>query len=145
MKLTTGGKASLAFRDAVVGKVAREYLPEKDRSQRILVTDEVPEDSKQLIGYSGFLTRAKLERELDSIPTISSVQAIDHLRSNDIVAMEPGNGFIRTLYRPDSDHNVIFATERCNSNCLMCSQPPQDRDDTDPFVRRNLELIKLIE
>jgi His-Xaa-Ser system radical SAM maturase HxsC len=145
VKLTTGGKASLSFKDAVVGKVAREYLPEKARSQRILVTDEVPEDLRQLIGYSGFLTRAKLERELDSIPTISSVQAIDHLRSNDIVAMEPGNGFIRTLYRPDSDHNVIFATERCNSNCLMCSQPPRDRDDTDPLVRRNLELIRLIE
>jgi His-Xaa-Ser system radical SAM maturase HxsC len=27
----------------------------------------------------------------------------------------------------------------------MCSQPPQDRDDTDALVRRNLELISLIE
>ena len=59
--------------------------------------------------------------------------------------MEPKIGFIRTLYRPDSDHNVIFATQRCNSNCLMCSQPPRDRDDTDPLTQRNLELIGLID
>ena len=59
--------------------------------------------------------------------------------------MEPRNGFIRTLYRPDSDHNVIFTTERCNSNCLMCSQPPQDRDDTDALTQRNIDLINLID
>jgi MoaA/NifB/PqqE/SkfB family radical SAM enzyme len=27
----------------------------------------------------------------------------------------------------------------------MCSQPPQDRDDTDALTQRNLNLIKLIE
>jgi len=38
--------------------------------------------------------------------------------------------------RPDSRHNVLVATERCNSNCLMCSQPPQDRDDADAMTER---------
>jgi MoaA/NifB/PqqE/SkfB family radical SAM enzyme len=58
--------------------------------------------------------------------------------------MEPASGFVRTLYRPDSDHNVLFVTERCNSNCLMCSQPPRDRDDTDALLHRNLEMISLL-
>jgi His-Xaa-Ser system radical SAM maturase HxsC len=40
---------------------------------------------------------------------------------------------------------VLFATERCNSNCLMCSQPPQDRDDTEALTKRNLEVIRLID
>jgi His-Xaa-Ser system radical SAM maturase HxsC len=120
-------------------------LSKKDRDKRILVTERVPEDRSQLVGYSGFLTTANLEQQIGSIPTISSAQAIDHLRSNDIIAMEPGNGFVRTLYRPDSDYNVIFATQRCNSNCLMCSQPPQDRDDADALIRRNLQLINLID
>src|SRR5205823_12590387 len=77
--------------------------------------------------------------------SIGSVREIDHLRTGDIVAMEPKNGFVRTLYRPDSNYNIIFATDRCNSNCLMCSQPPQDQDDTDPLTARNLQLIELIE
>jgi His-Xaa-Ser system radical SAM maturase HxsC len=36
---------------------------------------------------------------------------------------------IRVLHRRSSPHNVIFTTENCNSNCLMCSQPPRDVDD----------------
>lgn len=58
--------------------------------------------------------------------------------------MDPTNGFIRTLYRPDSDDNVIFTTERCNSNCLVCSQPPRDDDDVDAPPPRNLELIRIL-
>jgi His-Xaa-Ser system radical SAM maturase HxsC len=144
MRLTTAGIAS-SFRKAVVGKVTRQQLPKNIRASRIFVTDEIPKDASVLFGYSGFLTTAKVEQQVSSVPTISSVREIDHLRSNDIVAMEPRNGFIRTLYRPDSHHNVIFATERCNSNCLMCSQPPQDRDDTDALTERNLKLIELID
>jgi His-Xaa-Ser system radical SAM maturase HxsC len=145
VRLATAGKPSSSFKSAVVGKVTREHLSAKERAKRILVTERVPEDRSLLDGYSGFLTTANLEQQIGFIPTISSVQAIDHLRSNDIIAMEPGNGFVRTLYRPDSDYNVIFATQRCNSNCLMCSQPPQDRDDADALIRRNLHLVNLID
>lgn len=129
----------------MVGKVSREALRKNERSGRIYVNEGTPTSTEELAGYSGFLTTATLERPTGSVPTISSVREIDHLRTNDIVAMEPKNGFIRTLYRPDSDHNVIFTTQRCNSNCLMCSQPPQDRDDADASAERNLQLIALID
>ena len=52
---------------------------------------------------------------------------------------------MRTLYRPYSGHNVLFMTERCNSNCLMCSQPPRDYDDVNHFLQINLELISLMQ
>ena len=145
MRLTTSGRPATTFRKPVVGRVVRESLPKGQRAQKILVTEGLPGDIAELTGYSGFLTRAKLEQQIESVPTISSVQEIDHLRTNDIVAMEPTNGFVRTLYRPDSNYNVIFTTQRCNSNCLMCSQPPQDRDDADALTERNLRLIKLID
>jgi sulfatase maturation enzyme AslB (radical SAM superfamily) len=142
MRLTTSGLPNSALKKGIVAKVCREPLAKDDRADRILVTDKVAVD---LTGYAGFLTSAKLESLSESVPTVSSAGEIDHLRTNDIVAMEPRNGFVRTLYRPDSNHNVIFATQRCNSNCLMCSQPPQDRDDGDASARRNLELIRLID
>jgi His-Xaa-Ser system radical SAM maturase HxsC len=50
------------------------------------------------------------------------------LKAGDIVAVRP-SGLVCVLYRKDSLHNVLFVTERCNSRCLMCSQPPQQRDD----------------
>jgi His-Xaa-Ser system radical SAM maturase HxsC len=144
MRLTTAGTPS-GFRKPVVGIVSREPLQMSGRADRILVAERIPDDASGLSGYSGILTTSKLERQISSVPTISSVRDIDHLRTSDIIAMEPRDGFIRTLYRPDSDHNVIFTTERCNSNCLMCSQPPQDSDDADALTERNLNLIRLID
>jgi His-Xaa-Ser system radical SAM maturase HxsC len=79
------------------------------------------------------------------VPVVHSVREIDHLQSGYIVVLEPMNGFIRTFYRPDSQHNTLFVTERCNSNCLMCSQPPSDHDDVDPLAERNLQLIDLMD
>jgi len=38
----------------------------------------------------------------------------------------------------------MFVTERCSSNCLMCSQPPKDRDDIPALLERNRELIALM-
>jgi His-Xaa-Ser system radical SAM maturase HxsC len=145
LTITTSGLPNSTFRVPVIGKVTREPLSINQRATRILVNAKPPENAEELTGYSGFLTTAKLASNLRSIPTVFSLSEIDHLRTDDIVVMEPNNGFIRTLYRPDSDHNVIFTTQRCNSNCLMCSQPPQDRDDADAMAQRNLQMIKLID
>jgi His-Xaa-Ser system radical SAM maturase HxsC len=142
MRLTTSGIPNSALKKGIVATVCREPLPKDDRADRVLVTDKATAD---LMGYAGYLTSAKLEAPSETVPTVSSVPEIDQLRPNDIVAIEPRNGFVRTLYRPDSNHNIIFTTQRCNSNCLMCSQPPQDRDDAEASARRNLELIRLID
>jgi His-Xaa-Ser system radical SAM maturase HxsC len=40
------------------------------------------------------------------------------------------DGNVRSLYRKASKHNSFLVTERCNSYCLMCSQPPKDVDDS---------------
>jgi hypothetical protein len=66
----------------------------KQRSTRILVHEKAPSALEDLTGYSGFLTTTKLLANAASIPTISSVSEIDHLRTDDIVVMEPKNGFI---------------------------------------------------
>jgi His-Xaa-Ser system radical SAM maturase HxsC len=145
MKLTTSGQAGKSFRKPVVGRVSWQPVPKKDRNNFILLGKEVPADPDELRGYLAFLTTAKATDDVNSVPAMFCAQELDHLRTNDIVAVEPENGFVRTLYRPDSNHNVIFATQRCNSNCLMCSQPPRDRDDTDALLQRNLKLIRLID
>jgi His-Xaa-Ser system radical SAM maturase HxsC len=145
MKLTTGGIPDKHRKTPVVGRVSWEPVGEADRGKTIFLSNEIPCDPRELAGYKGFISTAKLNSDAISVTTISSVEELGHLRTGDIVAMEPAIGFVRTLYRPDSDHNVVFATQRCNSNCLMCSQPPRDRDDTDALLQRNLELIRLIE
>lgn len=59
---------------------------------------------------------------------LHSIKNIDHLSIGDIIVVK--NRSIRSIFRKESSTNSIFATQRCNSNCLMCSQPPIDIDDT---------------
>lgn len=52
-----------------------------------------------------------------------------YLADGDVVALDPGSGRFRVLYRRASMHNSFLVTERCNHYCLMCSQPPKDIND----------------
>lgn len=54
---------------------------------------------------------------------------LDYLGTGDIVKAVPRTGDIQVLYRRASLSNFLFLTERCNSKCLMCSQPPRDIED----------------
>ena len=148
MRLTTAG-VPLHFATAVVGKVATRAVPGENRSDNVLVG---PLDVRSIDDWHGFRGIITPSRARDNaaiidalaLPIVHSVREIDHLRDGDIVVMQPETGFVRTLYRPDSVHNTLFMTERCSSNCLMCSQPPKDKDDTEQFTEINLELLRLM-
>lgn len=147
--LTTNGR-STGFQRPVVARVARS--PEGDRARQntaAIVTDTNPVDWKGLANYRAILTTlpfSKFSGDLfaTDIPVVHSAKSIDHLKSGDVITLFPRSGLVRTVFRPDSVHNFLFATQRCNSFCLMCSQPPVDRDDSEQ-VRINLETIRLIE
>ena len=70
------------------------------------------------------LVRANGLAEEYPIPT-----ELSYLVAGDIVRVNEPAGEIRVLYRRNSRHNVLFFTDRCNSRCLMCSQPPRVVDD----------------
>ncbi len=75
--------------------------------------------------------------------SVCGISNLEHLEIGDIVLIKP-NGMVYTLFREQSPHNSLFITDRCNSNCLMCSQPPKNTDDLDYYYKINLQLIKLI-
>lgn len=74
---------------------------------------------------------------------VYNCSSLDHLEEGDIVMVD-SNGLVRTLYRINSYHNTILSTERCNSNCLMCSQPPRDKDDIPALYEIYTRAIPLI-
>ena len=53
----------------------------------------------------------------------------NYLADGDLIGLQPQTGKFRSLYRRGSNHNSFLVTERCNHNCLMCSQPPRNVDD----------------
>ena len=81
------------------------------------------------------------------VPTIlipSCLQTYFTWKDGDVIRLNPASGAIRVLYRIDANANSILVTERCNSFCLMCSQPPRNIDDS-YLIAETVELIKLID
>lgn len=66
------------------------------------------------------------------------------VQPGDVIVVSPGSRVVRVLYRRGSNSNLLFMTDRCNSLCLMCSQPPKDIDDL-WHVEENLRLIDLMD
>lgn len=65
-------------------------------------------------------------------------------RPGDVIEVRPAVSKVAVRYRRGDNGNVLFATERCNSFCLMCSQPPRQIED-DWRVAHLCELAKLID
>jgi His-Xaa-Ser system radical SAM maturase HxsC len=139
MRLTTSGSAR-NFNDAVVGRLTTKNIPLELRSEHIRFFAAGAEPSEDISGYRAILSHDNWTTDR---PVVDRLRDSDHLRSGDVVVLE-ASGFVRSLYRPYEKHHSLFVTERCSSNCLMCSQPPKDKDDVDSLTQRNRELIRLM-
>lgn len=66
------------------------------------------------------------------------------VQPGDVIETQPDRGRVAVRYRRGDNANVLFATERCNSYCLMCSQPPRQVHD-DWRVEQLCALVELID
>jgi His-Xaa-Ser system radical SAM maturase HxsC len=122
-------------------RVATSPEVTSSRVDHVWVTDPAPSPA-EAAGFGAVLSSAPANGRSLPLPHVSGI-AIDHLAAGDVVSIER-NGEVRTLYRRASPHNAIFATDRCNSYCLMCSQPPRKIDDSDRLAE-HLRLIRLVD
>ncbi len=63
------------------------------------------------------------------------------LEMGDVVASSSKRNEAIVLYRPSDTHHCIQLTNRCNSYCLMCSQPPTRHND-DWMVQEAIEIVR---
>jgi len=126
--------------EPIVAKVTRDPLSE-ELNQILISENGIFSDDHSR--FEAILTDQDIPRVPIDKPSVYSIPTFDHLVDGDIVVVNP-NGIINTLYRIKSDHNFLLFTERCNSNCLMCSQPPRDRDDIPYLYNIYKQLIPLI-
>ena len=138
MLLRTKGIAH-NIQKAVVGRVTRD-LNNLEKSTILICENLIPSN---ISGFAGLLTSGNVTDSEIDFPVVSKVPSFEHLFEGDIIFINK-EGYVKTLYRVNSMHNILFVTERCNSNCLMCSQPPKDKDDIDELYTINLQLISLI-
>lgn len=103
------------------------------------------DDLGDVTGFEAVLCEEAIDAQRVGQATAPVIHGLnlDHLAEGDVVGLDR-RGHVRTLYRRASNHNALFATDRCNSLCLMCSQPPLDVDD-DWRVQQMLETVALID
>jgi len=140
MILSTKGIAHL-INEPLVGRVTRN----RDRRENdYFLIYEYPEEMTSLDSFQAILTcLPNLDQTKFHGRAIYAVSSLEHLFEDDIVVVHP-NGIVKTLFRISSFQNFILFTERCNSNCIMCSQPPKNRDDSDYLFKIHSKFIPLI-
>lgn len=105
-------------------------------------------DASQVLpqGFAAYLRRSddafdEITGEAVCVPLPES---LSYLTEGDIVRINPQHGELWVMYRKNSPSNALLLTERCNSYCIMCSQPPRNEDDS-WLVGAWLEAISLMD
>jgi His-Xaa-Ser system radical SAM maturase HxsC len=132
-----------------LGRVASSPVSCSEKPDTFLVVrkaEEIP-PRDALVGYAAVLLARGMRRGTDwpdKIPCVKEFENFDGIPEDGVVLVDPKAQTAHVLYRPDSPHNAIFATNRCNSRCIMCSQPPTAEDDSwlQPEQLRLIELIR---
>lgn len=93
------------------------------------------------IGAGAILGRD--DRLASPLPRLHSLTMPAVVAPGDVVRIHP-SGQVNVLYRRGANANTLFATERCNSRCLMCSQPPREEDDS-WRIGEMIDLLQLID
>lgn len=123
--------------DDIVGRITFGTNNLFKRSNSIFVSGYV---SKPGMGYCATITN--LASFKGNGKPYCIVDSIDGFQEGDIVVLNK-KGEIIFVYEIASKHNAILATERCNHRCIMCPQPPIQKEiDKTPF---NLRLISLFD
>jgi His-Xaa-Ser system radical SAM maturase HxsC len=126
-----------------VARVARgKTTRPPDRDREVLFVDRPGELTP---GYRAYLVADGLADAPD--PIDSEVwpipEPLHHLSDGDVIRISPRSGELSVMYRRGSASNAMLLTERCNSYCVMCSQPPKPGND-DHLVRSYLDAIPLM-
>jgi His-Xaa-Ser system radical SAM maturase HxsC len=143
LKLTTRGEPVGEFA-WVVGRATRTPLTPDLRADAVLVVDS----ENSCVDFSGYVAVVSTLQQ-DALPAlcgpvVAGINSLEHVQDGYILLVSRAAGTVNIVYRPDSQHNVLFITDRCNSNCLMCSQPPLDRED-DGLSDVNQAILRLID
>lgn len=113
-------------------------------TEALLLARDTPGDYP---GFRAVFVKGAAQPDADRIPLPAELH---YLAQGDVIRYSPETGHFRTLYRLGSRHNSLLVTERCNSKCLMCSQPPRAVDDgyivddllaAIPLMSRDTEFI----
>jgi His-Xaa-Ser system radical SAM maturase HxsC len=134
------GRAPQPF-GVIVGRIETSSIAAY-RSDTVLLCRRGGVTQADASDYAAVLTEDGAQGAIKS-DRILICDDLSNLHSGDLVLVDGNSGRIRTLFLERSQHNALFLTERCNNNCLMCSQPPRNNGEAMLGIcMRMVELLK---
>lgn len=102
--------------ETIIGKIVTKSDFLKSKKDKIIVTDN---PSKKNV-FLAIISDKPINKKITGVFDIDDLDVFNY---NDIVTIDI-NGYINIIHEANSKHNVLFITGKCNSNCIMCPQPP---------------------
>lgn len=130
MLLTLAGRGlrplSPTSRGPFVGRISGDASAAGD-GQEVLRARGAPEDLPG--GFRAYLVDQAGAPPAGLSDVFCLAAELRHVSAGDVVRIDPLRRELVVLYRRESRFNAFLLTERCDNYCLMCSQPPRERDD----------------
>src|SRR4051812_41433492 len=121
---------SSAMPASVVARVTRNAdLPPEARAHHALLVSGGRRTGAAADGYAAMLVGALPAPSDTNELNVELPPDLAYIDEGDVIRLDPPRQHVDVLYRRGSPHNSLLVTERCNSRCLMCSQPPVPHDD----------------
>lgn len=141
MKITWKGNR-LPIEKEIVGKATRDIHSQEYND--ILILEEEHFDKNKLgENWNGKTIITDIQDLNSKQSLIVKYDTISEIDEGDILLITPV-GQTRRLFRVKSNSNSLLVTERCNSNCIMCSQPPKDKNDIPGLRNIHNSVLPLI-
>jgi His-Xaa-Ser system radical SAM maturase HxsC len=137
----SGRTETAGFAAPVGGDVWRACAPGEGAALGTLAC-LVPAGERPVPGYDLYLIREAVTPALPG-PAILLGPDLAHIESGDIIHVAADGCRVTVLWKNSAVHNGLLLTEQCDNYCLMCSQPPKDRDDSWLFNRAR-KVISLL-
>lgn len=118
-------------RTILMKHLAAEWQP--DLQFLVLVSNSDEVTTHHSLRQAGLANVALLTASRDIFNAWDGPAVLDEqgeIREGDVAAVGEDMSYVHILIRETDQHHTVFLTNRCNSNCLMCSQPPTLQNDS---------------
>jgi His-Xaa-Ser system radical SAM maturase HxsC len=128
LKSSSGVKALKIDRNLILVVTKNVDFNRPSRGLAALLIDRL-DPGNDISDFGIVLVRHGSQLAADSDRVIEIGAALEFLTDGDVVRIS-SDRTVSVIYRLNASINSILVTERCNSFCVMCSQPPRDIDDS---------------
>lgn len=129
----SGRTEGAGFAPSFGGDVLRVGVPGEEDPEKPLACLMLP-GVRPVAGYGLYLTREAGALTAPG-PVIRLGPELAHIEPGDVIHVPSDGGRVTVMWKKEAVHNGLLLTEQCDNYCLMCSQPPKDRDDSWLFER----------